>query len=656
MRENKVGGWKLLVLAIMMLSIILILALSQNSVNVKAESYGCCVHTLNGHTCADWEPSSNCNAADFFQGKACQDVSPECKLGTCILKDGCQYNVGKSTCILKDGVFTLDTNPAACNDGCCGIANRSYGIQTEKWCNDKAADIGYDTSYVEFLGGMTDEKQCDDHFSTQDRGCCVAGTLQCNYESRSECGGGFYKDTYCYQLPDCEVQHHFKRGCGTMPGDKFKVCFFDSAGNQEECPLTCNYPAEMCKTCNNADGCKCENGNCEVLKSAGSSDLVKRGYSVKPSDYGGDVVAYCGSTKCSITDKGGNSLKDQNLTWENGLLHVNKHTLTPTLSNSHSVCYNFYTSADKNVDSFMDNMNKMRDITIMQGRSTGLQNGKLVCEMGEIKYSGFGTERKNLCRNDDQSIVGIKFTNHYENCSKCGEISGFAGGTRDFIGELFGGGSLVVAGFGSIIASLAEQCNADTCHALGDCEFHSKVNLYHGGRTLDHACFPKYPPGSIDMCGYCGKGGDALWNQCEKQECYSYGNCQWKPDNLVWGSIKYLVTAYTLTYVTKFNYIPWYTLIDSALCSTGVMTSACVISGGTFTTCANACSWDPTLICRTGCIWIASIGHEVGRMAGGPIKDSMKSLGGIKGLLSGFLNQIASGFTSQIMNKVVGGS
>ena len=42
---------------------------------------------------------------------------------------------------------------------------------------------------------------------------------------------------------------------------------------------------------------------------------------------------------------------------------------------------------------------------------------------------------------------------------------------------------------------------------------------------------PIYPPGTTDLCGACGEGGDAIFNLCTRDEAYSLGNCRFEGAN-----------------------------------------------------------------------------------------------------------------------------
>jgi len=589
----------------------------------KAELYGWCLETVNGKTCQPDTAASDCKQPyhSVFQQRP-----SECREVTCVLPDGnCQENVPYKTCIEE-----LNGNPATqgapqCNVGCCGIAGRSYGIMTEAECKKLASEKGFDVSYVEFYGGLTDERECSLKFAGKDRGCCVLGAGDCSYGYREECGANFFKDTYCYQILECNVQSHFKLGCGIMNGDENKICWFDSSGNQEECIESCDYPAYICEV-NNQDGYKLRQGEVGYFDNDGNGK-IDAGDNYTEGDELPIFAPYCKSTTCYLEDANGSQI----LKWENGGLKIEWKNPPTQLPSGHSICYNFYTVEDKSSDLWK------KDGIEFPARSTGLQNQILRCINGRIEIDRLGPDRNLLCFENKQEISTYTEENKWQECGKCGKGGN---GIVETIGDFFRAGQQGMVGFGSILGALGEECTPDACKNYGSfqngesyCVWRSETEGSHGYGfgfyPIDTACMPRYPPGRTDTCSHCGNLGDPLFDFCEKQEAYAIGDCQLQPYGQVKGILLYLFYAYMITWSTKFNLIPWYTMIDSLL--------ICIAEAGPgFWAC-----WPGK--------WGYLIGEELQGFIIGPVKDIFKTG---QGILSFIKQTVLQGVINGIMQQI----
>ena len=535
--------------------------LVQFSLAQTTEGVGCCAKTTNGNTCVDYTYQSDCQTGAFYNG-VCANV-PDCKLITCATPDGCLFNYPKLSCETNGGSISLLAMPAVCEQGCCGIANRGYGVITKKECQDKTTiELGYELSKMEFIAGLTSERECDLRFAGADRGCCYNGAATCSFGTRGEClsGNGIFRQgIYCSQIVECEAEANKSQGCGIMNGDYNKLCNFDSQGNQEDCYQTCWT----------------QNESCQVNLSSGRS------------------VPSCVSTQCNIP---AGFYQQQMSNNYNGPILTNV-PFTGIILNGHSKCYNFYTSNDKE--------NPITEVAF--GKSTGLQNNKIVCMYGDIVSAGLGTDRNTLCVDGQNTSHAYTQTNKWQSCSDCGKGSSIG----DFIGEFFSAGlttmdltKLVSAwlgkgegtallSFNAPLATLANRCTKSACESSGFCVYHAEITKGvtmpggQGARALGintqdigASCSPKYTPGTTASCGLCGGGGDSLFNMCEEKKCLRLGNCEFESN----GGLEQVgigaLYGFMLATSAKFNVIPEYVLIDCAVGSVpGIGYFGCVQKG-----------------------------------------------------------------------------
>lgn len=587
-------------LTLFVISFILI----QFSLAQTIERVGCCARTTNGNTCQDYSYESDCNAGQFSNG-VCANV-PDCKLITCATPDGCLFNYPKLSCEANGGSISLLAMPAVCEKGCCGIANRGYGVITKKECQDMTTiELGYELSKMDFIAGLTSEKECDLRFAGSDRGCCYNGAATCLFGTREEClsGNGIFRQgIYCSQIVECEAFANQSRGCGILNGDYNKLCNFDSQGNQEDCYQTCWT----------------QNESCRVDMSSGKS------------------VPRCVSTACTIPT----GYSQQQMTegfGDNPILE--NVAFTGTILNGHSRCYNFFTSDDKE--------NPITEVAF--GKSTGLQNNKIVCMYGDFVSAGLGTDRNTLCVDGQNTSHAYTQTNKWQSCSDCGKGSKIT----DWTGEFFSAGIIQPAGgedwgraasiltlpstfFGPnrLLENLAKFCTESTCESSGFCVYNKEFvtsldqnvdstaklagdsnsflnpTIY---RDVGASCSPKYTPGISTSCNLCGQGGDSLFNMCEESECSRLGNCEFESNGGFSQAGIGLMTGLGLAISAKFYYIPTYVFYDCLSYGTG----------------AGACM-------------IEKAPSEVGDLLARPVTTVLNALGGIKGLGQSLITGVGS--------------
>ncbi len=582
-KEKKYTELKIvLVFAIFLLASILSINFSSAQTRDRV---GCCVNTLNGNTCVDYTYESDCQSGQFFNGVCSAVVN--CKPFTCATPNGCYFNYPRLTCETEGGSISLQAMPDVCNEGCCGIANRGYGILTKKECQDKTSFLGYEISMMEFTQGLT-ETECDLKYAGSDRGCCYNGAATCSFGTREECiasNGIFRQGIYCSQIVECEAFANQSQQCGVLDGDKNKKCNFDSQGNQEDCTETCNINTHMCKMVTN------------------SKDKV---------------VPICVSTNCILPS----GLQHQNVTEIKGpgdgnvVESVSVLSSGYTILNGHSVCYNFYTSNEKG--------NPDESVDIAVGKSTGLQNNKLVCMYGEIVSEGLGVDREKLCINSKDEHALIQ-TNDWENCSQCGS-KGNTTWTRflDPAGEIFGAGDFLVAGFSTALSNMGKFCTKSECEALGDCVYTYEFDRWslealNGNNSIKvgATCSPKYTPGTPLTCKICGNTGDWFYNECSVGECSLQGDCEFTPNNGFTGVGLGAGYGIMLAITAKFNLIPLYSSIDCTV--NNLLTPGAIIP----------------------CI-PTKIGTEIGEIVAGPFKGTVSALGTIVGGVTSLGSDIIS--------------
>lgn len=479
------------------------ISLSFSSTNVQsAEQEGCCLDTGKGQQCVR-TTREECEGR-FITGPPydCANVD-ECKAQTCIPKPkdlACLRNKQVAECLANDGVpdaKQLEEIPQ-CRPGCCIIAK---GVKAEvlqyRQCENLTLSLGYALEDIEFLDAVTSQIECKKQGSPSDLGCCTLGDGECKYGPRADCPEGTFVPLagglFCKDVSQCALTSHSYFDCGKLPGTETNIYWFDSQGNQEELydnPSTsgidgqCDYPEGLCKKTK--------------------------------------TTAYCEDTTCSVEGKRQEMSKNSP--------KVDPRDVKEILLTGTSMCYNFFTSyGDED----------------MHGISTGLQNQILHCDFGRIEIQALGQTREQLCFPSDPKIQGLEAayhanvkTNNWQNCSQCGNSKSLLGAGNelgDFLGPSWAGfptGKMFATLFGS-------YCNKDRCEGLngapgfGDCVYHQDMSSGPLGTPVG-SCDPKYPPGAEQSkCTDCGGGGDSVWNLCTKAECYSKGDCTFKPAS-VW--------------------------------------------------------------------------------------------------------------------------
>ena len=494
-RENMMKKSLAVTLSLLIISLSFSFAFLTSVPYAKAEErYGCCRKTTNNNYCTETY-ESQCSANEFLGG-ACTDTNnAECRLVTCNVGNDCMLNVPKDKCINEDnGRVAMGDE---CSKLCCGIAGRSYGIITKSYCKSLAFEKGFDNSYVEFFNTQ-DELECSQHFEPSTKGCCITSE-QCLYTTRQECSAEFH-EVSCSDIPErCDVQEIGLR-CGKPGlGNENNVVLLDSAGD-EKIDRTCNNPAFQCVQCMN-ETCRDEQ------------------YTT-PQKIASQFEGYCASTSCTLEGIG----QQQKIKIENGKLDLEAVNVVSTnLLNGQSICFNFFGADDK------ENNGGAEDIKHMAGRSTGLQNHKLVCNYGKVEIIGLATDRRVLCQDDVSTYITKKITN-VDNANKCHECAG--SGVLNFVGDFIYPGAMS----GIIVNLFPEQCTESMCSDIKSPEGESlcyyqkdfnRITITKNNKV--GSCVPKYPLGNTDSCGECGKGGDGTWNICDESEAYALGNCQFKP-------------------------------------------------------------------------------------------------------------------------------
>ncbi len=462
-----------------------------------AEQEGCCLDTGKGQQCVQ-TLKTECDGR-FFTGPPydCSNIE-ECKTQVCIPKQkdlACLRNKQVAECLAMDGVpdpKQLEEIPQ-CKPGCCIISN---GVKAEvlqfRQCENLTLALGYKLEDINFLDNTTSQIDCKKQGSPSDLGCCVVGDGSCTYGPRENCEQNFLPlagGLYCRDVAQCALTSHNYFDCGKLAGTETDIYWYDSQGNQEELydnPDTsdidgnCDYPEAICQK--------------------------------------SKTVAYCKSTTCEVE---GTSQEMSSASPK-----VTQKKVKETLLTGTSICYNFYTTYGDS---------RMND------RSTGLQNQVLHCGFGKIEIEGLGQDRQKLCFPSNASSQGPLAAYHanvvdnkWQNCSQCGNgrLLGEAGNQLgDFLGPAW-------IGFptGRMWASaLGGYCNKEMCEGsarakgFGLCTYHQDLSAIGFGTPVG-SCDPRYPPGlTQSQCTQCGGGGDATWNLCTRAECYSKGDCSFKP-------------------------------------------------------------------------------------------------------------------------------
>ncbi len=291
--------------------------------------YGWCSKTYGDKTC-----QPNVIREDCAEGFSLQRPT-DCHEIVCINPDGtCQYGVPYRTCIEENKGMPGTSQSEECIIGCCGVAGRFVGITTLAKCKEIVKASGFsvdpDLGYLNWFGGLEDERECALKFANLDRGCCVTSE-SCKFGYRKEClAGNFYKDTFCSAIRECGVKTRFRLGCGVMSADENNIYWFDSANNQEDINRTCTYPQYICDICNN-DTCE---------------DAEHKGINVKM------LEPYCRKTECNLTALGiGPSQYYKPGKWGGDISWRKPGDGMPeVIPSGYSLCHNFYTGKAERKD------------------------------------------------------------------------------------------------------------------------------------------------------------------------------------------------------------------------------------------------------------------------------------------------------------------
>lgn len=617
-RTKRVKGI-LLLTAFLAVFIIFILSLQ----NAAAQRYGCCYKRLDGKYCEEGYEGIDCDTANFLGGN-CTDSrnAAKCGLVTCALDYDCMFNIKKGKCLYEHKGTVAKGDE--CVKECCGIAGRSYGIKTHRACKNTAFKKGFNESYIEFVA-TTDEQQCAAHFEPTVKGCCITAG-GCEDTTREECKGDFHADILCKKIPTkCQVSEIGLK-CGKQPGNENKVVLLDSAGG-EEVKYTCSLPQYRCL--------ECSEDVCDFVKSANPGRTIVEYFE-----------GYCADTSCSLTEfeefgekvvieKG--KLKQQTVT-KDGKIKVIE-PITYTLQTGQSICYNFYgvSSAGKGIDK--EKHEGDANVFYMSGRSTGLQNHKLVCNYGTIQVIGLGDDRKVLCKDDPSVYIAKKVTNEDPTklCGECGKLKGgFMQRILDPLGDFVSAGWMLGGVLGRAIS---EQCDHKKCAKIKSpegeqlCFYSQDTNIRFWGANPVGSCVPRFSPGTSATCGICGggfvgeKGGDA-WNICKEEECYALGNCQFKYSSPLRG---------TLTFITSLIGFYGANRIGGTLFEGGTRAfDKCVIQD--IDKCHDLCALDPSIVaCRAACMGLCMVREYVPSTKDalvdsvrGPFTSGFAGLGGLK--------------------------
>ena len=527
----------------MLLIIIAVFAFSLSNSLVAA---GCCYKTSNNHYCVDnFEAAEGLTCQQTVTAGSCSSSYSDCTTVTCLMPDGtCKASVPRLDRTQVQG-GAIDTDPinqiSECKYICCNILpTTDYGIMTRRACYNLSESKGFDPQSETFgnyvkIYEITDYDQCKQNIadSIKDRrGCCIKKEGICEYTTKEQCESGYdFKfddlysggNAYCYKFDECAVEHCSKASCGDKPGDEYKICSFDSQGNQEECaPETLdaacsakipNYndcqPSSICKICNEENGC---------IDNITTTTISK----FKP---------YCETTACKLELAGSQKITPD---FEKGKITIDvENNGTVNLPSGQSICYNFYGSFVKHEGDkdYYEIGTDASEVANMSGISSELQNQKIVCSYGKLSVVPFGPDRSKLCKLDETNMSATQVDNKWQECRKCG-VTGENDKTLDTIGDIFAPGSFL--GATKITVLLAEHCNKEKCEELGDCIYHQDfvfkpLGIVQLGETTG-SCDPIYTPGvSDETYKECGGGGDPVWNTCKPDECYALGDFDFKP-------------------------------------------------------------------------------------------------------------------------------
>ncbi len=509
-----------------------------NSENVKAaDVIGCCEKTSNAF-CVNDVTQAVC-VRGFHSYQQCSQVPGNmCKQGVCIpaynSSSDCQVGKTKSECEAFGGRWADASSleeVLECAPGCCDVKG-GFGdyLVSKAVCINRAIQkwhIRADQfdAYAKFDTNIKTETECQASLFNSKKGCCVLNG-DCKEEFFTDCvaaGGGpenFY-DSTCGVIEGCGLTPHSSIGCGTLVGTTNDIYNFDNGGNQEDLNRSCGYPAFSCL--------QCSNNTCTDQK---DNSNVKFG------------EPYCKKLSCDITLTGSQMIKLRN--------HQRIVSLAPetsgliTLRHGEQMCYNFYGSFEKSTDAINQNT-----FFRMYSKSTGLQNQYIECLNGEIFVHGVDPTRNTLCE-PNNSIPNFRYTNtsiinNWQNCSSCGKRWG---GVPEYIGDFFN--PFFPTGY-ALSYTLANHCTEAMCEKLGDCWFDTDFADTGFGKV--GSCVPLYPPAGQNLqAGTCGDGGDALWNVCDAQECYSLGDYQWSHSG--WAVPTGVLVTIVGTFVERFNLIP----------------------------------------------------------------------------------------------------
>jgi hypothetical protein len=559
-------------LLLLLLNILMLTMLLPHSL---AQQYGWCSKTIANKTCQPNVADYECEEGFSLQRPAdCYEVT--CIVGGNITtgEGFCLNAVPYRTCFEEMNGTPATPEAEQCVMGCCGINERMIGITTLARCKAIARSQGLptdpDAGYMQWWGGLTGERECALKFVGFDRGCCFQAAGKCSYGYRKECSGTFFADTFCSAIPECNVKAKFKQGCGKMPGDEDKICWFDSNGNQEECIQECAVPAQICEVCPGPN-------NCTMVQPVVVEKCSLPGFCQRETtSIVTPLTPYCKSTDCDITGLGPDQIYEDgkwggDFKWSLPAKRLNADTI-PT---GRSFCHNYFTGKAKvGGDEWIDVDIPEAQQKKFPRRSTGLQNHKIVCNYGRLEVFGTGTDRKKLCFDAEDNISAYVLPDtivpDYSLCFKCGEGTA----VLDYIGDMFRGGKRVFAsiGYGDLVATLANECTPEACENIQKfpngqswCVHHSVVSGWTGGQhtEIDTACVPRYPPGTTEFCGQCGEGGDAFYNECEESEAYAMGNCMWRE----FSSGRQFLTAISLygslSNTAFFNAVPTYVTLGA---------------------------------------------------------------------------------------------
>ncbi|MEM4318479.1 MAG: hypothetical protein QW244_01450 [Candidatus Pacearchaeota archaeon] len=548
---------------------------------------GWCIKTKEDKICQPNVLKEQCKEGWFYQ------KPPECIEILCKLDDGnCQESIPYQACIEQGG---SEGQIYECKIGCCGVAGKGLGLKTMQECKQEAEKVGAGSNF-DFDESIEDERACDLKYSGSERGCCFLGFGDCVYTTKQQCAAPFYTGQFCSSIKECNLKTHFQQKCGILDGDKNKLCWFDSAGNQEDCVIDCGYPAYICDICNK-ESCKDEKNAREVSRS----------------------MHYCKSTKCDLSNAKGS----QELKWEGGSMKIKWKKPPKVLLNGESICYNFYTGQARagGAETFDNGFPR---------RSTGLENQILRCNLGNIEIDRLGPDRNKLCFEKTETHTTYTEKNKVMNCMKCGKpktkidkydeemqklqeelqeklekgeitpdqvnkqleekmeemdlewydyIGLFVASKPDMLGDYYSIGEIGIPGLATAKAELfyalgGSKCTKDFCESEkfenGEsyCVWHSETS---GGSEaarvlwspIDAACVPRYPQGEYG-CGSCGGSGDT-YDKCEADEAWALGNCIFESKSA--GEKTLFGALHTVEFFvpTKLNLLLWYTFIEALL-------------------------------------------------------------------------------------------